>query len=1008
MRAGLMTLLVTFGSILLTPLAWAQSATTGSIAGLVRDTTGGVLPGVTVEAASPALIEKVRTVVTDDQGQYKILDLRPGTFTVTFTLAGFGTVKREGLELTTGFTATANAELRVGSIAETVIVSGASPVVDVQNVRTQKVLSHETLDTLPTGKTIQGWAALTLGAVTVGGGQDVGGNVGEAPGSMAIHGGRGNDQQLFMDGMTYNIAAGSTSGQGIILKNNVLASQEITLETSGMSAESEGAGIQINIVPKDGGNIFSGSFVGAYTGSGLQSSNLTDALRARGLTSTSRVKKIYDGGGSFGGPIKRDKLWFFTAQRWWGAEAYVPGNYFNKTPGTLFYTPDFSRQAYVPSPQRDSTVRLTWQVSQKHKVTFLQLVQDNCNCFYAVAANTSPEASGNAHLTPMSLTQVVWTYPVTSRLLLQSGVTYMPNGQKIERTAGVTTSDIPITELSTGYKYGAQVTYDDPKGPTGQNRYDQTNGRFVLSYVTGSHAFKTGFTFFSGTQRADTTTQDPAVSYEVRKPTPDAAPVPVSVTYYAYPRWTKNQGTKFAWYAQDQWTLRDLTLNLGIRVDTLHAWVPAQSKPAGRWTPALDFAKVDDVPNFKDVTPRLGAAYNLFGNGKTAVKASVGRYVIMDFTSLAGATNPQNAIVGSATRTWTDDNHDYIPQENELTALSNSLFGTVFINTRYADDVLKGWGVRPYSWIATASLQHELRPGMGLTVGYFRRWYGNFRVTDNLKVTPADYDPYCITAPVDARLPNGGGNQVCGFYDIKPTAFGAVDNLVTQASHYGKRTEVYNGFDFGINAQLGKGGLLAAGVSTGQVVTDNCFVVDSPQQAQPGFCHATNPFKGQTQIKVSGVYPLPWDLQASAVFQSLAGIPISGAVPLNAFAAAIEASGAPIFGASYVARNAEIAPSLGRDLGACAGRVPCTATATINLLAPYTGGFEDRLTQLDLRLTKIVRMGRVRVRGMFDVYNVFNANTILGGVITRVGPSYLQPTQILAGRLFKFGAQLDF
>jgi hypothetical protein len=681
----------------------------------------------------------------------------------------------------------------------------------------------------------------------------------------------------------------------------------------------------------------------------------------------------------------------------------VPGNYYNKTPGTLFYTPDLSRQAFIDPHQRDNTFRLTWQASQKHKVTFLQTIQDNCLCFYAVGQNVSPEASGNAHQIPMRLTQVAWTYPVTSRLLLQSGVTYMPNGQYIERTAGVTTSDIPITELSTGYMYGAGISYADPNGQTGEERYDQTNGRFVLSYVTGSHAFKTGFTFFRATPRGDSTTQDPAVSYAFRKPTPDAAPVPVSVTYYAYPRWTKDQATKLALYAQDQWTLSRLTLNLGMRVETLHAWNPAQTKPAGRWTPAIDFARQDDVPNWKDVNPRFGAAYDLFGNGKTAVKGSVGRFVQAEVTTIASATNPQNAIVGSATRTWDDSDHDYLPHENELGPLSNNLFGTVFINTRYADDVLKGWGVSPYNWSASASLEHELRPGVGLTVGYFRRWYDNFRVTDNLKVTLADYDPYCITAPLNARLPGGGGNQVCGFYDIKPTAFGAVDYLVTRASNYGKQTEVYNGIEGEIRARFGKGGMLAGGVSTGRTVSDRCFTVDSPQEQQPGFCHVVNPFKAQTQIKVNGVYPLPWGLQASAVFQNLAGIPDSGVVPINSQG---QIYGEPIAGASYVATNAEIAPSLRRDLGACAGKVPCTATATINLLAPFAGGYQKRLTQVDVRLTRITRLRRVLLRGMFDVYNLFNANTVLSEV-TRLGRTYLQPTQILAGRLVKFSAQLE-
>src|SRR6202790_1444092 len=153
--------------------AFAQSTTAGAIAGVVKDTTGAVLPGVTVEAASPALIEKVRTVVTDGQGQYKIVELRPGTYTVTFSLTGFSTVKREGFDLTAGFTATVNADMKVGSLEETITVSGASPVVDTQNVRSQNVLSRQALDTLPTGRSYYGYAALTVGVYSAvsGGGQ---------------------------------------------------------------------------------------------------------------------------------------------------------------------------------------------------------------------------------------------------------------------------------------------------------------------------------------------------------------------------------------------------------------------------------------------------------------------------------------------------------------------------------------------------------------------------------------------------------------------------------------------------------------------------------------------------------------------------------------------------------------------------------------------------------------------------------------------------------------------
>src|SRR5262249_47306435 len=275
---------------------------------------------------------------------------------------------------------------------------------------------------------------------------------------------------------------------------------------------------------------------------------------------------------------------------------------------------------------------------------------------------------------PISLTQAGWTYPATNRLLLQGGVTHSLNGQKSLRTTGVTPSTIPVTELSTGYLYGASTSYTDPNGPGGNSFFNNTNGPFTLSYVTGAHAFKAGFTNLYVTQPSSTTTQDCGCSYAFRKPAPDAATVPVSVTYYSNPSYAEARAYKYALFAQDQWTLRALTLNLGARFDSLHGWDPAQSKPAGIWVPALSFGKVDNVPNWKDVSPRLGAAYDLFGNSKTVVKASIGRYVQGEGTTIASATNPANAIVTSASRTWQDANHDYIPQESELGPLSNSAF----------------------------------------------------------------------------------------------------------------------------------------------------------------------------------------------------------------------------------------------------------------------------------------------------------------------------------------------
>jgi hypothetical protein len=312
---------------------------------------------------------------------------------------------------------------------------------------------------------------------------------------------------------------------------------------------------------------------------------------------------------------------------------------------------------------------------------------------------------------------------------------------------------------------------------------------------------------------------------------------------------------------------------MGLRFDYFQGWIPDQTRPAGQFAPALSFSRINNIPNWQDVNPRVGVAYDLFGNGKTALKAAIGRYVIGESTTISSANNPANAIVTSAVRIWSDANGDFTPQDAELGPLSNNLFGSVVVNRRYAADVLEG--DRPYDWQGSVSIQHELRPGVAVTAGYFRTWYGNFSVTDSLDVTPADFDPFCVRLPNDSRLPGSGG-QLCGAYNISLARFGqaTAGSVVTQAANFGPRTEVYNGVDVAFTARFGRGGTLSGGVATGRTVNDNCAVIDSPQATL--FCRTVNPFSAQTQVKLSGVYPLPWwGIQASAAFQNLAGIPLA-------------------------------------------------------------------------------------------------------------------------------------
>ena len=506
---------------------------------------------------------------------------------------------------------------------------------------------------------------------------------------------------------------------------------------------------------------------------------------------------------------------------------------------------------------------------------------------------------------------------------------------------------------------------------------------------------------------------------------------PNSITEWATPWFVKNRvKADLGLYAQDQWSFKRLTLNYGLRFDYLNGYVPEQHVDATQFLPARDFGAVSGVPRWKDLEPRLGMSYDLFGNSRTALKVSLSRYVEQGSYNIANDNNPVVTSVLSATRTWNDINGNYIPDcaltnpagNGECGALNNVNFGRNNPNaSRYSQDVLDGFGVRNYAWDFAAEVQHQIRPEVSVTGGYYRNWAGNFRVQDNQAVTPNDYQPYCVTAPVDPRLPRGGGYQVCGLYDVVPAKFGLGNTLVVPASQYEAQTRAY-GSQFGVNCgfpgslagianrgnlttcgqsdffgvslntRFGRGIQLGGGVDTGRTVTDNCLVIDSPQQLLN--CRVVAPFRAQTQVKAYGTYPLPGDFVVSATFQNLSGAP---------------------FEANYNATNAEIAPSLGRNLAACGTRVPCTATSMVPLIAPMTQ-FLPRRTQLDVRLTKILRLGRARVQANVDVYNAFNRSDQIA-VNSTYGPAWPRPVSdnlvggvdpILPGRLVQFGGQIAF
>jgi hypothetical protein len=1036
---------VVLGCLALPATARAQSA----FAGVVKDATGAVLPGVTVEAASPALIEKVRSVTTDAQGLYRIENLRPGTYSLTFNLPGFSSVKRDGVELPSNFTSTINADLKVGAMEETVTVSGQSPVVDVQSNSKAQVLSREMLDAVPTSHTIQGVGQLVVGVTLTA--PDVGGSQAMQQTYFTVHGLGAAQTSLMMDGMIIN----GLQGDGAIQTyTNDAGNQEMVYQTGGGTVDSPTGGVKINMIPREGGNRTSGSLFQGYESSKIQSNNLSDYLAANGVKTVDKIGTYNDTNATFGGPISKDKLWYFGSLRFFIVNKPIANTYVSDgTKAGIVACANalagrggaLCPQGVDPQHQYSGLARITWQISPRNKLSgYYDRIHKVRGA--AMAAGDDQTTSSVQWNSPLYTTNMIkWTSTVSNKLLLEGGFS-----SNIERYNNLYPDGIEQAYGSPAWFANARHVVDGgastntAAGAQYGSYPDRYNLQGSASYVTGSHAVKVGFQDSWGPYNQNLRANgDLYQNYTTSATT--GLPVPSTVTLLATTSaWQDKLNANMGFYGQDVMTFKRATVTVGGRYEYISEQVTGQPAQSGRFVNIPAFGDIQ-MPTWTMFSPRTSVVYDLMGNGKTAIRFGYNRFGVAATTTLASLYDPAAGTIISASAPWTDKNGDDIAQgSNRCNFTSDPTceinFASVPTNFGVVSLANPDPGLtRPYVDQFNLGFTREISRGVSVSGEWFHNDARNSWERNNVLrpgtysngvVTNPSYKPVTVFSPIDGRA--------ITIYDTVSTAVTqAVQNVDTNDSNI---KQSYNAFEFNFNARLPHGARLFGGSATDRTIANTCNGAASNPNflvtiGGVNYCDQTNSsIPWRTQFKLAGTFPLPWyGVTFAASYQALPGY-ILGTSALTAGGA-----GAPNFTSySGVASSWTVGATTkyvvcpgnsaaqGCVVGAnvIPGGVSNSGTFSVPLDAPGTL-LTPRINQVDLSFSKRISIGSLKMDPKIDIFNALNTDAYFStrsNVFTPVasaaqatglqgtgsGGTYLQPGSILQGRIVRLGAVLTW